>query len=345
MIQSKGRPTIQGWLQEALIFVFLFILMSLNAWNQLTSWDELRRALLYFLVLYGQAQFHRFFLFPLLFKQRIKPYIAYTLSALVWGSLLLYGANFWIYPELCKEDEWQETGLFLWATHFVSLLVLVTIFLVQQFYQQQQQRSTDQLLQQDEQIRFLHDQLNPHFFFNTLNNLYGISLHEPNRMPNLIMQLSKLMRYQVESSRRSLVSLQQEIEFITSYVTLERERLGKRCQITYQHPPEDHLLQTLQVAPLLLMPLVENAFKHGTTDITGCFVQLSLTLEGNELVILIENSRPSQKPKVESTGVGLQNTKQRLEMLYPHQHELVLSEQPDRFVTQLRIHLAAPAHV
>ncbi|PMD85277.1 histidine kinase, partial [Siphonobacter sp. BAB-5405] len=304
MTETQDRNTPKVWLQEILIFAFLFILMSLNAWNQLTSWNDLGRALLFFILLYGQAQLHRFFLFPLLFKQRIKPYIAYTLSALVVGSFIIYGANFWIYPEFCPEEGWWEAGPFLLAAHFVSLLVLVAIFLLQRFYQQQQQRSTDQLLQQDEQIRFLHDQLNPHFFFNTLNNLYGISLHEPDRMPNLIMQLSKLMRYQVESSRRSLVSLQQEIEFITSYVTLEQERLGKRCQISYHYPAEEHQLQRYQLAPLLLMPLVENAFKHGTGDIKGCFVHITLQLRQSQLILLIENSLSSHKPKGESTGVG-----------------------------------------
>lgn len=344
MTEAPDRNTPKVWLQEILIFAFLFILMSLNAWNQLTSWNDLGRALLFFMLLYGQAQLHRFFLFPLLFKQRIKPYIAYTLSALLVGSFIIYGANFWIYPEFCPEEEWWEAGPFLLAAHFVSLLVLVAIFLLQRFYQQQQQRSTDQLLQQDEQIRFLHDQLNPHFFFNTLNNLYGISLHEPDRMPNLIMQLSKLMRYQVESSRRSLVSLQQEIEFITSYVTLEQERLGKRCQISYHYPTEERQLQTYQVAPLLLMPLVENAFKHGTGDIKGCFVHITLQLRQSQLILLIENSLSSHKPKGESTGVGLHNTRQRLDILYPEKHELVLSQEKDRFTTHLEIQLAAPAH-
>lgn len=344
MKEAQDRNTPKVWLQEILIFSFLFILMSLNAWNQLTSWNDLGRALLFFILLYGQAQLHRFFLFPLLFKQRIKPYVAYTLSALVVGSFIIYGANFWIYPEFNPQEGWWEAGPFLLAAHFVSLLVLVAIFLLQRFYRQQQQRSTDQLLQQDEQIRFLHDQLNPHFFFNTLNNLYGISLHEPDRMPNLIMQLSKLMRYQVESSRRSLVSLQQEIEFITSYVILEQERLGKRCQISYRYSTEEHQLERYQLAPLLLMPLVENAFKHGTGDIKGCFVQITLQLRQNQLILLIENSLSSHKPKGESTGVGLQNTRQRLEILYPDKHQLVLSQEKDRFTTHLEIQLAAPAH-
>ncbi|UHG93753.1 sensor histidine kinase [Spirosoma oryzicola] len=337
----NGRTKPKIWIQEVLIFVFLFIfiLMSLNAWNRLTSWDEFGRALLFFLILYGQAQFHRFVLFPLLFRQQIRRYILWTVPALILGSCLVWWANYWLYPELCPVQEWHETGLFLLATNFVSLLVLVAIFLIQRFYQQQQRRHADQLLQQDEQIRFLHAQLNPHFFFNTLNNLYGISLHEPARMPNLLMQLSKLMRYQVESSRQSWVSLQQEVEFITSCVTLEQERLGKRCQISYHSPPDNRQLQAYQLA--LLMPLVENAFKHGTGDLKGCFVRIMVQLSKNQLLLQIENSLSVHKPIGESTGVGLQNTRKRLELIYPHQHELVLTQQEDRFITQLTIQLAA----
>ena len=328
------------WLREVLTFVFLFILMSLNSWNRLTSWNDLGRALLFFLTLYGQAQFHRFALFPLFFSHQLKRYIAWTVPALVVGSFLVYGVNHWLYPETCPIEEWRETGLFLLATYLVSLMMLIGVFLIQRFYQQQQQRHTDQLLHQDEQIRFLHAQLNPHFFFNTLNNLYGISLHEPSRMPDLLMQLSKLMRYQVESSRRSWVSLQQEIEFITSYVTLERERLGKRCQISYEYPTSEHQLQTYQLAPLLLMPLVENAFKHGTGDIKGCFVHINLQLRNNCLLLSIENSLSYHKFNGTSTGLGLQNTRQRLDMLYPEQYQFVLTQETDRYVTQLEIQLA-----
>ncbi|MBN8822771.1 MULTISPECIES: histidine kinase [unclassified Spirosoma] len=331
------------WLREVLAFVFLFILMSLNSWNRLTSWNDLGRALLFFLTLYGQAQFHRFVLFPLLFKQQIRQYILWTVPALVVGSFLVYGVNHWLYPESCPIEEWRETGLFLLATYLVSLMVLVGVFLIQRFYQQQQQRHTDQLLHQDEQIRFLHAQLNPHFFFNTLNNLYGISLHEPGRMPDLLMQLSKLMRYQVESSRRSWVSLQQEIEFITSYVTLEQERLGKRCQISYEYPTDNYELQTFQLAPLLLMPLVENAFKHGTGDIKGCFVHVALQLRNNRLRLSIENSLSCHKLNGTSTGLGLQNTRQRLDMLYPEKYQLALTQESDRYITLLEIQLATRA--
>lgn len=341
---SNGRNTLKVWTQEVLIFLFLFVLMSLNAWNRLTSADDFGRALLFFLILYGQAQFHRFVLFPLLFSRQVRHYIFWTVTALVPGTFLVWVANYRIYPELCPLEQWRETGLFLLATSFVSLLVLVAVFLIQRFYQQQQQRHADQVLQQDEQIRFLHAQLNPHFFFNTLNNLYGISLHEPARMPELLMQLSKLMRYQVESSRRAWVTLQQEIEFITSYITLEQERLGKRCRISYQPPADEPALQSYQLAPLLLMPLVENAFKHGTGDLKGCFVDITIHLKRNRLDLTINNSLPVHKPAEGSTGVGLENTRKRLDMLYPQQHELVLLHENDRFITRLAIQLTQRQH-
>lgn len=336
--------TRKSWLREGLFFVVLFVLMSLNSWNRLTTVNDFGRALIYFLLLYGQAQFHRFVLFPFLFNQQIRRYVVLTTLCLVGGSLLVYTANYWLYPEFYNAQDWREMGLFHLATCMVSLIAILALFLIQRFYQQQQERNADQLLLQEVQMNFLHAQLNPHFFFNTLNNLYGISLHQPNRMPNLLMQLSKLMRYQVDSSRRSWVSLQQEVEFITSYVTLERERVGNRCQIEYIHPTDVCLLQGYQVAPLLLIPFVENAFKHGTGDLHGCFVAISLMLDGDTFTLRIENSVPTHIEPVTSTGLGLQNTRQRLEILYRGKHQLRIEQPLGRYKTELVVQLTPLSH-
>ncbi|GAB3988572.1 hypothetical protein GCM10028807_11520 [Spirosoma daeguense] len=313
--------------------------MSLSACNPLTTWDDFWRALLNFLILYGQAQFHRFFLFPLLFSQQFRNYGILTSLALVVGSLLVYGVDVLLYPKFYESHGLQDMALFHLATCTMSLIAIMAFFLIQRFYQQQQERNADQLLLQETQMKFLHAQLNPHFFFNTLNNLYGISLHQPTRMPDLLMQLSKLMRYQVDSSRRSSVSLQQEIEFITSYVTLERERVGNRCQIEYTYPTDTCVLQGYQLAPLLLIPLIENAFKHGTSDIQGCFVSISITLDGDALTLSVANSVPSQKVPVTSTGLGLQNTRQRLEILYADKYELRIEQPPGCYKTNLVVQL------
>ncbi len=331
-------------MRESVMFLILFVLMSLNSWNRLTAWNDFGRAIMYFLILYGQAQAHRFLLFPLFFSHQIRQYVFWTTISLFIGSLILYAANLWLYPDCLISQDWREIGLFQLATCIVSLITIIALFFIRKVYQQQQKRNADQLLVQEVQMKFLHAQLNPHFFFNTLNNLYGISLHQPGRMPNLLMQLSKLMRYQVESSRQSWVSLQQEIEFITSYVTLERERVGNRCQIEYSYPTDPCLLQGYQLAPLLLIPLVENAFKHGTGGIQGCFVSISLTLDDDALTLYIENSVPGQKASVTSTGLGLQNTRQRLEILYSGKHQFRINQLPGIYKTELVVQLTPLLH-
>ncbi|GAB3496541.1 histidine kinase [Spirosoma knui] len=318
--------------------------MSLSACNPLTTWGDVWRAGVNFLILYSQAQFHRFFLFPLLFRQRLKSYAILTSLSLVVGSLLVYWVDVLLYPTYYESHGLQDVALFHLATCTMSLMAIMAFFLIQRFYQQQEKRNADQLLLQEVQMNFLHAQLNPHFFFNTLNNLYGISLHQPTRMPDLLMQLAKLMRYQVDSSRRSWVSLQQEVEFITSYITLERERVGNRCQIEYRYPTDTSLLQGYQLAPLLLIPLVENAFKHGTGDIHGCFVSISLILDDDTLTLSIENSVPTRTVPVTSTGLGLQNTRQRLEILYAGKHQLRIEQPPGRYKTDLVVQLLPLSH-
>jgi two-component system, LytTR family, sensor kinase len=328
----------KGWVRECLFFVIPFVLMSLNFSKPLTTWYDFGRALVYFLVLYGQAQFHRLVLFPLLFHRQVKKFVLLTLVAVLVGSAVLYAVNYWLYVDCLGAQDWREFGLFQMATCVVSLVSIVALFLIQRLYQQQQNQHKDQMLLQEVKMKFLHAQLNPHFFFNTLNTLYGISLHQPVRMPDLLMQLSKLMRYQVDSSRHAWVSLQQEINFITSYVNLERERIGNRCRIDYSFPGETQL-GDYQIAPLLLMPLIENAFKHGTGDIAGCFVSISITMNEDTLQLHIENSIPRHPAPVQSTGVGLPNTRQRLEILYSGKHRLYVQKNADRYETDLTIQL------
>ncbi len=186
---------------------------------------------------------------------------------------------------------------------------------MQSYAMEVQRRNMDQILLNEMSLKFLHAQLNPHFFFNMLNNLYGVSLTEPDRTPELIVKLSELMRYQIENGNVSKVSLADEINFIRNYIDLERERIGKRCDIQFicNHSADE--MKVLQISPLLLIILVENSFKH-SQNLTDWFVHIAIELSNDKLYMTIENSLAEENLRKPSTQVGLNNLKQRLSFIY-----------------------------
>ena len=331
------------WLQELLIVTTLFILFTLNEWVYITKWNDLWRGLCYFGVLYAHAQTHRFLILPILLDKH-RP-MAYAFSAIAW--LLLFSAILhavsilWIYPDcFLYKSAAQDTFIFHVATTAMSLIAMLTPFLVLRFYREQKNKSTSELCMNQMELKLLRSQLNPHFMFNTFNNLYGISLQEPARVPDLILQVSKLMRYQLDNSCKSWVPVKEELEFIESYISLEEERVGRRCDIQYEYQnytPEKNNL----IAPMMLGPFIENAFKHGANSMESCFVHIRISVKDSWLEMEVRNSIPKSLDASQvSTGIGLQNAQQRLNILYPgKKHRLNIVTTGTEYTVNLALHL------
>lgn len=328
------------WVRELIFFWVFFILMSLSHWNFLSSVKEITEGFLHFLILYTFAIFYRIIVFPLFTKGQLNRFLFFTILVLVSAGIFLFVADyFWFFPEFHQSQSWMKMCLLYIVNTAVSLITMEAIFLLEYFYRQQI-RSTNQMLQLSEaQTKLLQAQLNPHFLFNTLNNLYGISIQEPNRMPVMIMQLSQLMRYQVESASKHQVKLSEEIEYLNSYIHLEKERIGQRCTVTYQFPKPLESLASYQIVPLLLLPLIENAFKHSSGTVKSCFVSINISMSGNTLILDILNSVPVHRPKLVSTGVGIPTTKKRLEAFYQDEYSLTLEEADSQYRTRLTLEL------
>lgn len=334
------------WLQEILIFVTLFMLFTLNDWMLIDSWSNFGVAMIYFGILYVHAQIHRFFLLPVLLD-RYKP-VPYLLSGtaliLVFAGVLYAVKKYWLYPEcylLIKTDV-PQTYLFHIATVAVSLIAIIAPFLLLRFYRQQKSKVTLDMCMNQVELNALRSQLNPHFMFNTFNNLYGISLHEPSRMPDLIMQISQLMRYQLDNSNRQWVTIGEELAFIEGFIALEEERVGCRCEITYDYSNDSPDTTTL-IAPMMLITFIENAFKHGANSIDQCYVNIDIRVERSILHMRVVNSIPKNRhvPAV-SSGIGLPNTEQRLHILYPgKRHSLNRRITPKEYEVNLTLQLSA----
>lgn len=185
------------------------------------------------------------------------------------------------------------------------------------------------------ELNALKAQINPHFLFNTLNNLYAINQVDPEKGSEMIMELAEVMRYHLRFSKMKRVSLADELQLIESYIELEKLRLTEHCELQVEFGP---LEEDLSIAPLMFLPFVENAFKHGTQPSQPSFVYLKLWTEQQRVHLWLCNSLFPHKKTVK-THLGIANTRRRLELAYPQRHQLDIVQGEEKFEVTLVIEL------
>jgi len=195
--------------------------------------------------------------------------------------------------------------------------------------------------QKENELRHLKAQLNPHFLFNTLNNLYGLSVAGSKKLPDLMLKLSELLRYSLYDTNQHYVALQKELDYIGNYVELERIRLSEKTDIALEMTGD---FSERYIAPLLLIVFIENSFKHySAARDQQAFVHISIELMDDRLHVKTRNSvDPGYTPQKSRSkgGIGLKNVGQRLELIYPQKHILVIRQGSAYFETVLTINLS-----
>lgn len=188
------------------------------------------------------------------------------------------------------------------------------------------------------ELALLKNQISPHFFFNTLNNIYSLIGRNNEDSKNAVIQLSKLMRYLLDEAGKDNKPLSEEIEFMNNYIDLMKLRIGAKTKLKVNFPtnPKD-----LMVPYLLFVSLIENAFKYGISVQEESYVNISLECGENNLLFTCENGLPESNndPIFASTGIGLENLKKRLSLLYPGRHELKIDKTKNKFEVNLIIQL------
>lgn len=186
------------------------------------------------------------------------------------------------------------------------------------------------------ELQLLKAQVHPHFLFNTLNNIYSFSLESSPKTPELILKLSSLLRYMLYDCKAEQVLLEKEIQVMKNYIDLEKERYGNKIEISLNITGD---LKDHYTSPLLLLPFLENAFKHGTSDqLEKPWLSMDLTVKQNTMKCKIANSK-NEQVVVSENGIGIQNVKKRLELLYPNKHELKMNNGNNFFVVSLFVEL------
>lgn len=208
----------------------------------------------------------------------------------------------------------------------------ISIFLTTRYLLERKEYYQTTLLKREIELQQLKTQLNPHFLFNALNNIYSYTLQN-NRFGNeLILKLSDLMRFMLESSDKEKITVINEINFIENYIAFEKERLGDRCVLNYSR---NILFENREIAPLILFPFVENAFKYGADNIQKTIVEITLSDNAEALKLIAKNSIVNKNQP--STKKGLPNATRRLELLYPDEHHLLIEITEDLFVVDLTL--------
>jgi hypothetical protein len=187
------------------------------------------------------------------------------------------------------------------------------------------------------ELSFLKAQINPHFLFNTLNSIYALTIKKSDSAPESVTKLSSIMRYVITDAAHDLVSLDKEIAYVSAYVDLERLRLTPKVKLDYT--VEGNTARK-QIAPLIFIPLIENAFKYGVSTSEPGEIGLRLSISGDMLELHIHNLKV-RPDKVNSNGLGIDNVKRRLGLLYPGRHELTINDGEKLFSVKLAMRLNA----
>lgn len=186
-------------------------------------------------------------------------------------------------------------------------------------------------------LSFLKAQVNPHFFFNSLNSIYSLALQRSDKTAEAVVKLSGMMRYVIVDAATDHVSLDKEIQYIEDYVDMQRVRLGDTMSMQYH---VDITTPGLQISPLILIPFIENAFKYGVNPEEESPIQLELSTSGRDLVMVVENRKVvNGLGEEQRSGVGIVNVRSRLKLLYPGKHELQIKEDSNKFSVYLSITL------
>ncbi len=260
----------------------------------------------------------------LILPQFFKKYKIAILS--VYGVVLLY---FFFFTRLSFFPE-NHTQIFL-----NSMALPIPVFATLWGYEQWRWLKTLQADKGKAELALLKSQINPHFFFNTLNNLYGLVVEKSEQAPEVILKLSDMMRYTIYKGKEAFVPLVDEVTYLENYIELHKIRYQQKVDIRFTQQLEEAYV----IAPLLFIILLENAFKHGVERMTeGAYVRLHLTAKSNQITFVMENNFEAATT-TQPIGIGLENLRQRLAHIYPNQHQLQIEKQAPIYKVQLTINL------
>ncbi len=277
-------------------------------------------ALGYFPCIIWITVFNVFIIKPFLFEKKFK--IFFLLLLVYWTLFYFFMSWFFPYVGLGKFRTLSILSLVVNGIVFYFLHIIIT---------KKVSQTDKEIINFKSELSFLKQQLNPHFLLNAMNNLYGESLAEPDKLPDRILNISDMLRYQIEATKKDLVALNDEIDFVKKYIEYYTFR-NERLSITENY---EGSFDAIEIPPLFFLPLVENAVKF-SAETEKPFIILDLKIKNRKLSFSLKNNFLEAGSRLSSTGIGIENLKRRLEV-YGLKHELQCEKQKDIFTIKLNI--------
>lgn len=334
------------YVSHGIAWLMLLLLLLIIGDNSGGFWfnlsNELVNITFYSIVVY----FNLYYLIPnYLTKKKFLWYSVFlVLTALVITPLKVIVLYFKSgnYPYLQQELIENQNGYFF-MTFFIAVSSTI-IQITSDWLKHLREKQELQTQTMQSELRFLKSQINPHFLFNTLNNLYALTLKKSDKAPEIVIKLSEMMRYMLYECNEKRVLLSKEINYIKNYLDLEMLRQGKNVQIDFS---VDGQVSDQKIAPLMFIPFLENSFKHGLNHHINSqgFVSIKLAINHQKVHFYIENSKadmlspPTTTKNKKSGGIGLVNVKRRLNLLYPNKYDLHIDNKPKSYAVSLDIEL------
>jgi sensor histidine kinase YesM len=290
------------------------------------------------------AYFTVYYLLPkFLFKRKYVLFgILFILSAaaaIIAQRVLMYYISYPVfYPEWIDEmgPFWKINPFYSFLNIYTVVALFASIKLLKYWFKNQQMRAELENKNKTSELALLRTQLNPHFLFNTLNNIDSLILTNPTKASDAIIKLSDIVRFMLYDTKTDQVSLENEINYLESYISLQQIRLKDPSFVKFTKQGN---CSGKNIAPMLFIPFVENAFKHGQKNVKSPGIEISLNCTDDyinfEVVNHVDKNTPINKDNTQ--GIGLANTRRRLELLYPDQHEYSIRNDNGLYISSLKI--------
>lgn len=302
----------------------------------------------------GATYFLLYFLLPRYFMSRqFIRFFIFGLLLLVAAAILQRAIDFtvvgqWFYPGRYSRSSFFSVKILYTIIEIYPVVALAAFIKIGKRWLERDQESRE--LQKEKlasELKFLKAQTHPHFLFNTLNNLYALTLKKSEDAPDVVLKLSELLSYVLYECNERTVPLKKELDLVENYISLERIRYGERLQVTFNL---DGSLEGKEIPPMLILPFIENSFKHGfSRQLDQVWLDIEITLKEDQFSLKVENSIAVEDEEESNLsfreGIGLANVKRRLELLYGEDHQLDITKETDRYVVVLNLNLNHPLNL
>lgn len=226
-----------------------------------------------------------------------------------------------------------------WFMYLVTVCFSIAVGLLTELYKQIMARQASEFEKKKAELALYKAQINPHFLFNTLNTLYGLMITQSQKAETAFMQFIDLIKYMYTKATQDTVNIEEEAEYISQYIELQKNRIDeKRTHIYYSYSADESAKNT-RIAPMILITFIENALKYGASSHIESDIIISLKVNNNTLTLFTENHTVNPKPENKEPGIGISNCKKRLELLYPGKHNLEISNTNGIFTVNLILKL------